>query len=178
MSLFRRRALVALLALSLLAVAITTGRKSGAASTSVALSLELLPGADDSPGAPASLTITADDPQKSVVAGFDFSNLDRNAQACQDFNQFANERLENSVVDSLVMLVNEWKTKQQSEEQIADLPPLEVNIDEKTLRSLVAAFPDVDDPEKLRAALGRRGGLTTAQMLAKAAALGQKACQE
>ena len=31
----------------------------------------------------------ADKPQHSVVAGFDFSNLDRNAQACQDFNQFA-----------------------------------------------------------------------------------------
>src|SRR2546429_1076956 len=30
-----------------------------------------------------------DKPQQSVVAGFDFSNLDRNAQACQDFNQFA-----------------------------------------------------------------------------------------
>ncbi len=92
----------------------------------------------------------------------------------RDFNQFANARLDNSVVDSLVVLVNEWETKQQG----GELPPLEVKIDDKTLRSLAAAFPDVEDLEKLRAALSRRGGLTTAQMLAKAAALGQKACQE
>lgn len=35
-------------------------------------------------------TDATDKPQNSVVAGFDFSNLDRNANACQDFNQFAN----------------------------------------------------------------------------------------
>src|SRR5256714_2881917 len=33
---------------------------------------------------------TADKPQKSIVAGFDFSNIDRSANACQDFNQFVN----------------------------------------------------------------------------------------
>src|SRR2546423_15515144 len=32
---------------------------------------------------------TKNDPQKSIVAGFDFSNIDRGASACQDFNQFA-----------------------------------------------------------------------------------------
>ncbi|HEY3103663.1 MAG TPA: M13 family metallopeptidase N-terminal domain-containing protein, partial [Pyrinomonadaceae bacterium] len=32
----------------------------------------------------------ADNPQKSIVAGFDFSNIDKSANACQDFNQFAN----------------------------------------------------------------------------------------
>ena len=32
----------------------------------------------------------SDKPQNSIVAGFDFSNLDRSANACQDFNQFAN----------------------------------------------------------------------------------------
>ena len=31
-----------------------------------------------------------DNPQNSIIAGFDFSNLDRTANACQDFNQFAN----------------------------------------------------------------------------------------
>src|SRR5438876_3237149 len=43
-------------------------------------------------GAPDSSAVEpfADKPQPSVVAGFDFSNLDRSAQACQDFNQFAN----------------------------------------------------------------------------------------
>src|SRR5256714_10353901 len=32
---------------------------------------------------------TKNDPRKSIVAGFDFSNIDRGASACQDFNQFA-----------------------------------------------------------------------------------------
>src|SRR4051812_50089412 len=32
----------------------------------------------------------ANEPQQTIVSGFDFSNLDRNANACQDFNQFAN----------------------------------------------------------------------------------------
>ena len=31
-----------------------------------------------------------DNPQNSIIAGFDFSNLDRSVSACQDFNQFAN----------------------------------------------------------------------------------------
>src|SRR2546430_5464856 len=35
-------------------------------------------------------TIDVDDPQKTVIAGFDFANLDRSVSACQDFNQFAN----------------------------------------------------------------------------------------
>jgi hypothetical protein len=96
----------------------------------------------------------------------------------QDFSQFANQRLENGDVDSLVTLVGEWEAKHKTAEKfVTELPPLDVNIDEKTLRSLAAAFPDVEDPEKLRAALSRRGGLTTAQMLAKAATLAHKACQ-
>jgi hypothetical protein len=96
-----------------------------------------------------------------------------------DFNRFAGEKLERGAADSLVVLVGEWETKRQREKQIVnELPPLDVNIDEKTLQSLAAAFPDVEDPEKLRAALSRRGGLTTAQMLAKAAALGHQASQE
>jgi len=97
----------------------------------------------------------------------------------QDFSRFAGEKLERGVADSLVVLVGEWETKRQKEKQIVnELPPLDVDIDEKTLQSLAAAFPDVEDPEKLRAALSRRGGLTTAQMLAKAAALGHQASQE
>ncbi len=90
MSLFCRRAFVFLLALSLIAIAVSIGRKSRAASAPDALSIKFVADTDASPGAPESLTVNADDPQKSVIAGFDFSNLDRNAQACQDFNQFAN----------------------------------------------------------------------------------------
>src|SRR6185436_20435078 len=37
------------------------------------------------------LTVNASDkPEKTVVAGFDFANLDRSASACADFNKFAN----------------------------------------------------------------------------------------
>jgi hypothetical protein len=43
---------------------------------------------------------------------------------------------------------------------------------------LAAAFPDVRDDEKLREALSRRGGVTTAQMLAKAAAAVEKASEK
>ncbi len=42
------------------------------------------------PGPLLSFAADVDQPQKSVVAGFDFANLDRSANACQDFNQFAN----------------------------------------------------------------------------------------
>jgi putative endopeptidase len=38
----------------------------------------------------ASTEVPADSAQKTVVAGFDFANLDRGANACQDFNRFAN----------------------------------------------------------------------------------------
>src|SRR5437879_643034 len=34
--------------------------------------------------------LDVDDPQKTVIAGFDFANLDRSVSACRDFNQFAN----------------------------------------------------------------------------------------
>lgn len=74
MSLFCRRAFLFVLSLSLVTLSLTTGRKSRAALNN---------------GAPSS-EVFADGPQQSVVAGFDFSNLDRSTSACQDFNKFAN----------------------------------------------------------------------------------------
>jgi predicted metalloendopeptidase len=82
MSLFTRRAFVLVLAVALVAIVVTAGRKSGAAPASEQSSLELIADANSAPD--------ADKPEKTVIAGFDFSNLDRNAQACQNFNQFAN----------------------------------------------------------------------------------------
>lgn len=38
---------------------------------------------------PSTTSVLADNPQKTAISGFDFANLDRNANACQDFNQFA-----------------------------------------------------------------------------------------
>jgi len=73
MSLFCRRAFLFALSLSLIALSVTTGRQSRAA----------LAG-------PEPIEVLADAPQVSVVAGFDFSSIDRSASACQDFNRFAN----------------------------------------------------------------------------------------
>jgi putative endopeptidase len=78
MSLFRRRLfLIVALSLALITISLTAGRTSRAAFT---------PPTDNSD--PYGLFV--DSPQKSVSSGFDVSNLDRSANACQDFNQFAN----------------------------------------------------------------------------------------
>ncbi|MDX6530848.1 MAG: putative endopeptidase [Blastocatellia bacterium] len=71
MSLFCRRALLFVLSLSLIALVVAAGRRSRAAGTEA-------------------IEVFTDTPQKSVVAGFDFSSIDRGASACQDFNRFAN----------------------------------------------------------------------------------------
>ncbi|MDX6575606.1 MAG: putative endopeptidase, partial [Blastocatellia bacterium] len=71
MSLFCRRALLFVLSLSLIALVVAAGRQSRAAGTEA-------------------IEVFTDTPQKSVVTGFDFSSIDRNASACQDFNRFAN----------------------------------------------------------------------------------------
>ena len=73
MSLFCRRALLFGLSLSLIALSVTSARKSRAAFT-----------------APGAAEVFADPPQKVVSSGFDFSSIDRSANACQDFNRFAN----------------------------------------------------------------------------------------
>src|SRR5215212_395771 len=78
MSLFRRRLfLVVALSLALIAISMTAGRTSRAAFTP--------PAADSDP-----YGLFVDSPQKAVSSGFDVSNLDRSANACQDFNRFAN----------------------------------------------------------------------------------------
>src|SRR6266850_1779242 len=71
MSLFRRRAFLIVLSVALIALSVLTIRQSRAAG-------------------PGTVEVITDTPQKSVVAGFDFASLDRSANACQDFNRFAN----------------------------------------------------------------------------------------
>jgi putative endopeptidase len=75
MSLFYRRALTLVLVVFLAALAVIRGRSIAA---------------DSATFQPSAIEETAHQPQNSVVAGFDFSNLDRSANACQNFNQFAN----------------------------------------------------------------------------------------
>ena len=71
MSPFCRRFLLCVLSLALIAFSIIVNQQGQAA-------------------APEGIEVFADNPQNSVVAGFDFSSLDRSASACQDFNRFAN----------------------------------------------------------------------------------------
>lgn len=73
MSVFFRRVLVTVMSLSLLALSLTAGHSSQAAFD---YDLNLF---EPNP-----------DTQKVVNYGFDFSSIDQTAQACQDFNQFAN----------------------------------------------------------------------------------------
>src|SRR5258708_2200308 len=71
MSLFCRRFLLSVLSLSLIALSISMSRQGSAAM-------------------PEGIEVFADNPQKAVVNGFDFDSIDRGANACQDFNRFAN----------------------------------------------------------------------------------------
>ncbi|HEX8846215.1 MAG TPA: M13 family metallopeptidase [Pyrinomonadaceae bacterium] len=75
MCLLSRRLFVAVLSLIILGLAVTATRKSRAAFNA----------SDPNP-----TELFADTPQKSVKSGFDVNNLDRSANACQDFNRFAN----------------------------------------------------------------------------------------
>ena len=85
MSLLFRRTLLFVLSLSLVALSISTPRNSSAAL------FETDPQTFDlfEPNSGRLDTFT-DVPKKGVIAGFDFNSIDRSAQACQDFNRFAN----------------------------------------------------------------------------------------
>jgi len=75
MSLFHRRALTLTVLVTLIAVAAMRARNSQA---------------DSVASGAVTIDVLADNPQQSVVAGFDFSSIDRSVNACQDFNRFAN----------------------------------------------------------------------------------------
>jgi len=70
-----RRVLTTAFFISLVAFAATRGRQTQAVSTTVDRS---------------TIDVFADNPQQSVISGFDFSSIDRSVSACQDFNRFAN----------------------------------------------------------------------------------------
>ena len=79
MSPFFRKVLVFSVLITLLGFAVTRSRNSSAA-----------PSPEVTVDNPFTVDATTGNPQNSIVAGFDFSNLDRSANACQDFNRFAN----------------------------------------------------------------------------------------
>src|SRR6266478_1701222 len=91
MSLCYRRALLFGLTISLIALSTITSDKSHAAfDPSGQLSRIIFIGSSSSFSSIDSANPDTDDPQKTVIAGFDFANLDRSVSACQDFNKFAN----------------------------------------------------------------------------------------
>ena len=97
----------------------------------------------------------------------------------REFNRFADEKLERGGADSIVELAGEWEAQRHEvQSSVTNGVSNLIDIDEDTLRALAAAFPDVQDEHKLRQALARRGGITTAQMLAKAAAAAEKGSQK
>src|SRR2546425_7361308 len=88
MKCFSRAAFLFLLCFSLIALAIAGGGSRAALSASQRAPQQFSDAADASWSHVYALDV--DDPQKTVIAGFDFANLDRSVSACQDFNQFAN----------------------------------------------------------------------------------------
>jgi hypothetical protein len=80
----------------------------------------------------------------------------------RDFNRFVDEKLDNGGVDSLVKLAREWEAMRHESTEIAS------ELDEHTARTVATAFPDDQDDERLRQAIERRGGITTAQLLNRA----------
>lgn len=97
----------------------------------------------------------------------------------RDFSRFANERLERGEAASLVELAGQWEVERNKMGcPDANSKTLCDSLNDETVRILAAAFPDTLDDAQLQRALERRGGVTTAQLLAKAAAAAEKAPQK
>jgi putative endopeptidase len=79
--------------------------------------------------------VAKDNPQNSIVAGFDFSNLDRSANACQDFNQFANGGWEakNPIPPEYSVWGNFTKLAEHNNDELHNI--LEALLKKKTLAS-------------------------------------------
>ena len=77
-----------------------------------------------------------------------------------EFTEFAGERIKSGEADTLVALASEWEARRRNGA---------IAVDAESLAALAAAFPDVDDDQQLRQAMSRKGGITTQEMLRKAA---------
>src|SRR5438552_16490523 len=89
MKFYSRGLFLFLLSMSVLALSFVGGGNSRAAFSVHQQAPSLNSSATATPLS-VELTIDVHEPQKTVIAGFDFANLDRSVSACQDFNQFAN----------------------------------------------------------------------------------------
>ena len=87
-----------------------------------------------------------------------------------EFNRFADEKLRLGSAESIVALAGEWELQQREAQEIfANGTAIQENVDAVSVRKLAIFFPAVQDEQQLREALSRSGGVTTAEMLAKAA---------
>jgi hypothetical protein len=97
----------------------------------------------------------------------------------RDFSRFANERLKNGAANSLVDLAGEWEAQHRETRQtVAETGHLPIEIDDATLKQLAEAFSEVSDEILLQRVRARRTGVTTEQLLSKAASAAAKAAQE
>jgi hypothetical protein len=77
----------------------------------------------------------------------------------REFARFADQQLKNGET-TMVELVELWESQRLNGDQI--------QVDIETVRELAKFFPDEQDEERLKRAIERRGGVTTAEMLGKA----------
>jgi hypothetical protein len=96
----------------------------------------------------------------------------------REFARFAEGVLENTGADSLVDLARQWETAGRETKPLSASRPEDAAADAKALEMLAAAFPEVDDPRQLEAALSRRGGVTTAQLIKNAVQAAEKASRQ
>jgi hypothetical protein len=96
----------------------------------------------------------------------------------QDFSRFVDQKLKNGDAESLVELAGEWERQRHNGKPEIYEVEIPIEFDADTLKELAGAFPEEIDERKLDLALSRRDGITTAQLLSKAAAAAEKAARE
>ena len=97
----------------------------------------------------------------------------------RDFGRFADEKVEHGEAASIVELAGQWEAQRgERSKPVADDSCVDLDIDATSIIALRAAFPDKLDDRKLQQALARRDGITTAELLAKATAAGEKASRK
>lgn len=96
----------------------------------------------------------------------------------REFARFAEGVVENTAASSLVDLARQWEAAGREAKRISAREPERASADAKALETLAAAFPEVDDPRELEAALSRRGGVTTAQLIDNAVRAAEKTSRQ
>ena len=93
----------------------------------------------------------------------------------RDFARFADEKLSNGGAGTLFEWACEWESQRKDNRSTIGSA---IPVDSETIRELAKFFPDVQDEQKLKRALARRGGVTTAEMLGKAVLAAARARRE